>query len=561
MLCSYIDFCIEGKIEWLISDVSYLILLRRLPFSISLFSRRPLLISDTPFSLLSYCICHLIFLQVNQTFKASLVEQVSYFFRNHPIDFYIDISNGTTVTCNFFPGMSVTTIIKDKKLKGSNTYTVETSASVYATCDNRLSMPVTSNTISLQLKEVPETMLNFSLELSDSIVKAGDSLYLLLIFKQGNEMSCNVTSATAAISRTLAYSDLLPLQESHGSGGKAYRIGISTGVFSLNHRIDAACRNVISQVKGNITLQVQEAVSVLSLRLPSFLCYNRTLNVLANATKGRPLHKAFFINSVKYLDFYSASGTPNVFSVNSSSYGVPGWKQLKVRAWNDVSSVESFASVRIATNTTSVSVVVNFTMSSYQALGVRPDAFLPARERINFTAVVKPVTDGLIYNWSINGNMTRASTILPHWDFNFTRPGSYLVVLAVDGCNDTVYQQWYTVLEPVLDFAVNINPHPVVLVNASVFFNITIPANSYCMKSFLGVGNTMLSECRRDSLSDPFCNFTSSTCQRVMAYNRSGNYSLNFTASNPLYARIKTVTLVAKACYDPKFALQGEWRC
>lgn len=447
----------------------------------------------------------------------------------------------------------------DKEFKGTITYPASSAStlSVYATCDNRLLMPVTSNTIAIELKEVPEAMANFSLQLSNDIIQVGYSTDLLIIFTQGNQMSCNITSSTANIFGQFSYSELVARQETYSSAGKAYRIGILTTVFSLQHQVHVLCRNLLNEFKGNVTLQAQEPITGLASGIPSLLCYNDTLDVSVTAAQGRPVYKSLFINFTKYADFYSVDGSSNSFSADSSMYGDPGWKEVKVRAWNNVSNSESTGVVRIARNVTSLSVIANFTMSSPQALTRRPANHLPVRERIDFSAIVVPFDNGYFYNWSINVNLTSASTTTPNWSYTFLNAGTYLLTVVVDGCNNFVYHNYFTVLEPVEDFQVIINPYPVALVNSQVSINITIPSNSECMELYFGTGNETLSRCRNDTFYGFLCTFATASCQKSVKFTASGNYSLNFTATNGLYARVKTVDLMAKACQSPKIQIEG----
>ena len=498
---------------------------------------------------------------MNQTFKDSLIEAVPYYFKNHPIDLYVDVTNGTTVSCSIQPfGFAMSAVVQNRQYKLTHTFTTTDSDtySIYARCTNRLLTNLDSGSINIELREVPERIANFSLEMPNNIVRISTSFDLLIVFMKGNYMNCSITSSTAGISPLIySYSDLVARQESHTSGGKAYRIKTSTSVISINHQLDVICRNVLDEVKGNVTFQAQQLVSGLALNLPPLLCHNETLSVAVATTGGSPLYKSLSIDSHKYLDFYSANGSANVFTVASWMYGDPGLKQITVRTWNDISSTTATSYVRIARNVTSLSVIVNFTMSSPQALARRPGNYLPVQERINFTAVVIPAVQGFIYNWSLNGNLSNASTAAPTWFYTFSDAGTYLLRLVVGGCRNTVYQRYFTVLEPVKDFVVTINPSPVVLVGSPALINVTIPANSDCIESYLGLGNATFTRCRNDSLSGQFCNFSSSVCQISLPYSVSGNYSLNFTASNRLYARSKAVTLVAKACSVPKIFAQG----
>ena len=482
-----------------------------------------------------------------------------YYFKNYPIDFYVDVENGTSVSCYVNPHISTSNVVADRRFKGTKTYSAKSSntMSFYARCSNRLTVSARSPSINIELREIPEIMTNFSLELPTKIVRVGKSFYLLIVFMKGNNMTCNVSSTTAGISYTYAYTQLTARQISHASGGKAYKVWMSTSVFSLNHQIDVICRNVRNEVKGNISFQAQELVAGLVLTLPTLLCYNETLVVTGTTSRGRPIFASLYINGTKHLEHNSPNGSSIVLHVPSSMYGEPGWKEIMVRARNNLSSTERFAQVRVTRNVTALSVVANFTISSHQALDRRPANLLPINERIDFTALVIPSIEGFVYNWSINGSWSNASNSTPYWNYTFNSAGTYLLTLVVSGCNSLVYQKYFTILEPVRDFEVKIDPYPVVLASGLFSVNVTIPPNSDCMLGYFGQTDTNFTRCRNDSFRGVFCNFSSALCYTTMSFNRSGNFSLNFTASNGLYARVKTYFLVAKSCSKPMVIVQG----
>ena len=487
-----------------------------------------------------------------------------YYFKNYPIDFYVNVENGTSVSCVVNTNLhasaiSTSVVVADRKFRGTRTYLSGGSSmiSFNARCSNRLLLSAASPAIAVELREIPETMTNFSLELSAKVVRVGELFHLLIIFTKGNEMSCNITSLTGGISLSYTYAQLIARQQGHRSGGKAYKILMQTNAFSLDHQINVTCRSVLNEVQGSVRLQAQEPVSGLALNLPTILCHNETLNVTATTSQGQPIFRSLFINSTKLLKFYAIDGSSNVFLVPPSMYGEPGLKEVTVEAWNNVSTLERLARVRVARNVTAVSVLVNFTISSDQGLERRPINLLPVRERIDFTANVVPSVDGFVYSWSINGNLSNASTTTPHWNYTFISAGAYLLTLVVSGCDSFVYQRYYTVLEPVEDFQVNVQPYPVVLVSSSFSVNVTIPSNSDCMVAYLGRTNMTFTRCRNDSLGGLFCNFSSAMCYEMMSFGLSGSYSLNLTASNGLYARFKTLNITAKSCSNPKISLQG----
>ena len=484
---------------------------------------------------------------------------MSYYFKNYPIDFYVDVENGTSVTCQVNPSISTSAVVVDRRFKGTQTYSASSinSMSFYASCSNHLTVSARSPSINIELREIPEAMTNFSLELPKKIMRVGQSFYLFIVFMKGNNMTCNITSLTAGIFRTYAYSQLTARQRSHSSGGKAYWILMTSSHFSLNHQIDVTCRNVRNEVKGNITFQEQELIAHLALSLPTLLCYNETLIVTVSTSRGRPIFETLYINGTKHLEYYSANGSSIIFPVHPSMYGEPGWKKIMVQARNNLSSSERFAQVRVARNVTAVSVVANFTISSHQGLDRRPANLLPVNEQIDFTALVVPNIEGFVYNWSINGDWSSASNNTPYWNYTFQNAGTYLLKLVVNGCNSLAYQQYFTILEPVGDFEVKISPYPVVLASGSFSVNVTIPPNSDCMLAYFGQTSKNFTRCRNDSYRGVFCNFSSAVCYTTMSFNLSGNFSLNFTASNGLYARLKTFFLVAKSCSTPKIIVKG----
>ena len=480
-----------------------------------------------------------------------------YYFKNYPIDFYINVKNGTTVSCHVHDGASAIALVTDRYFKATRTYASGSRVSVYASCSNRLQLAATSSSITIDLKEVPEIMTNFSLELPTKIMRVGQSFDMLIAFVNGNEMTCNITSITAGISITYPYSQLVARQEIHNSGGKAYRITLSTSVFSLTHQLDVVCRNVRNEVKGSVTFQSEEPVTNLGLILPKFLCFNETLPVSVTTSQGRPLLGSLYINGTKHLEYYSANGSTNVFRVQAVMYGEPGWKEVVIRAGNNISNVEKSAQVRVARNVTGLSVLVNFTISSSQALDRRPTNLLPINELINFTALVIPRAKGYLYRWIIDGNVAVVLKNTSYWHYTFNTSGKHLLELEVFGCNNFTYHQYFTILEPVRDFLVTIHPYPVVLAAAPYSVDVAIPSNSDCIVGYFGQANTTITRCRNDSLNGIFCNFSSAVCNKVTSFHVSGNYSLRITSSNGLYARSKTYNLIAKSCKSPTISVQG----
>ena len=480
-----------------------------------------------------------------------------YYFKNYPIDFYIDVKNGTTVSCYVHSGASASVLVTDRYFKATRTYASGSRVSVYARCSNRLHVTARSSSITIDLKEVPEAMTNFSLELPTKIVRVGQSFHLLIAFVNGNEMTCNITSITDGTSITYLYSQLVARQESHNSVGKAYRITLSTSVFSLAHQLDVVCRNVRNEVKGSVAFQAEEPVTNLGLSLPKLLCFNETLPVRIITSQGRPLLSSLYINGTKHLEYYSENGSFNVFRVQRVMYGEPGWKEIVIRAGNNISAAEKSARLRVARNITGLSLLVNFTISSNQALERRPANLLPINETVNFTASVIPRAEGYSYRWSINGNMSVVFENTSYWQYAFDTSGKHLLELEVFGCNNFTYRQYFTVLEPVKDFLVTIRPYPVVLVAAPFSVSVAIPSNSDCIVGYFGQANTTITRCRNDSLNGTFCDFSSAVCNKVTSFLVSGNYSVKITSSNGLYARLKAYNLVAKSCKSPTITVQG----
>ena len=458
--------------------------------------------------------------------------------------------------------LKLNTIKADREYKGSYTYSApgDITSTVTGRCSNRLNVPsvLTTPTV-LQLKLIPEAMTNFSLELSNNLVQTGQAFQIRLIFLQGNKMSCNISASTAAIFNTFTYAQLLGYQQAHTLGRKAYVIGLATNVFSFSHRIDVICRNILGQVQSSVNFQAQLRMTGISMNLPSFLCYNSTLLVQTTLTQGRPVYKTLSVDTQEKDKFQSDNITANVFSILQNMYGESGWKTVLVRAWNNVSSIQTSGSIRIARNVTVLAVLTNFTMSSSQALPARHADYLPMLERINFTAIVSPNTSGFIYNWSINGSVSISEqTTGPYWFFTFPSTGSFLFKLVVDGCNDYVYQKTFEVLEPVKDFSLTITPFPVVVVNKTVSLNFTPPANCECVQVDFNNGSPLADQCRSGGSHSVGCNPMFTDCRTTTIYRNRGNVTLKVTASNKLYALQKNLSIVAKTCYNPVINVQGE---
>ncbi|XP_065069836.1 uncharacterized protein LOC135694887 isoform X2 [Rhopilema esculentum] len=504
-------------------------------------------------------------LRVNQTFKSELIEPVSYYFINKPIDFYLDIQNGTSLQCHVtipsYGFVKMNTIKADREFKGSYTYSAvgDITSTVTGRCSSRLNVAYVYTTPTvLQLKLIPEAMTNFSLELSNNLVQTGQSFQIRLIFLQGNKMSCNISASTAAIFNTFTYTQLLGYQQAHTLGRKAYVIGLATNLFSFSHRIDVVCRNILGQVQSSVNFQAQLRMAGISMNLPSFLCYNSTLLVPTTLTQGRPVYKTLSVDTQVKENFQSDNITANVFSIYPYMYGESGWKTVLVRAWNNVSSMQTSGSIRIARNVTVLAVLTNFTMSSPQALPARHADYLPMLERINFTAIVSPNANGFIYHWSINGSVSVSEqTTGPYWFFTFPSTGSFLFKLVVDGCNDYVYQKTFEVLEPVKDFSLAITPFPVVVVNKTVSLNFTPPANCECVQVDFDNGSPLAEQCRMGRSHSAGCNPMFTDCRTTTIYRNRGNLTVKVTASNKLYVLQKSLSIVAKTCYNPVVIVQG----
>ena len=370
-------------------------------------------------------------------------------------------------------------------------------------------------------------------------------------------MACNITSVSAGILKRLTYTELLTYQQSYTLGRKAYVLPLSTNIASKSHHINVICRNVISEVNNNISIQAQVPIADLSINFARFLCHNDTFNVATTLSQGTLIYKFLAIDSVPVLDSYSDNVTSSMFAISPKLYGSPGWKQVTVRAWNNVSSLTSTAAVRIAENITGLNVLINFTMSSSQALGNRPDFIVPVHECINFTAVVSPNASGYLYNWSINSNGTQVQTTDRFWFYNFTTLGKHTLNLTVDGCNKLSYSAVLTVLSPVDDFPVTLNPFPIAVVNKTVLLTLTVPAHSECMQFDFGDGTAAARRCKQDSIITHECDIPFAKCAPYHVFGSSGNYTISVTASSALYALRKEFHVTAKSCHKPVIHIQG----
>lgn len=448
--------------------------------------------------------------------------------------------------------------VPDRIFNYTSSFTSSTfSARVFGFCSNRINIPEVRLDVTIHLKWLPEVISNFSLELDNRITSNGSSFNLYLIFSKGNNMGCNVTSISAGILKRLTYTELLTYQQSYTLGRKAYVLPLSTNVASRSHRLDVICRNVISEVISNISLQVQVPIADLNINLSRVLCYNDTLYVATKLSQGTFIYKSLAIDSFPVLKSYSDNMTSSMFAVSPKLYGSPGWKNVTVRAWNNVSASTSAAAVRIAENITGLDMLINFTMSSSQALGSRPDFVVPVHEWINFTAVVSPNASGYLYSWGLNGNATQVQTANKFWSYYFTTVGKHTLNVTVDGCNKLSYEAVLTVLSPVNDFPVTINPFPMAVVNKTVLLTLTVPAHSECMQFDFGDGTAVAKRCKKDQIITHECDIPFAKCAPYHVFRLSGNYTISVTASNALYARRKEFHLAAKSCYKPVIHMQG----
>ncbi len=431
-------------------------------------------------------------------------------------------------------------------------------------CWNRLNIPPLNIAgSSIEVREIPEQMTNFSLALSKQIVSINENFYIYLVFLKGNHMNCSVSSSSSGISQHLTYNQLIAYQQSYSNGRKAYRLFLSTNVFSLAHRIDVVCRNVWEELSDNVTFQAQIPVSGISMTVGSLVCFGDSFDVSSSLLAGAPIHKALYIDSIQIipLDYYSINVTSNTFPLLPMAYGAAGRKNIHVRAWNDVSSLTSSTSVvRIAKTITILSdVTENFTLTSLQAKTVRPRHVLPASKVIVFAALVTPNADGYDYRWMID-NVQIALGTAPTWSRTFSTPGQYKFKLIVDGCNSKTYEQNMTVVSPIEDFSLSYIPSPEVVVNKSATISITNARQSECLQLDFGDLSTPMMHCKNyTTSSDLDCFTVGSVCQITHVYTKRGNFTVKVTASNELYERSKEIVLVAKTCYNPTLSVQGKF--
>ena len=484
----------------------------------------------------------------------------------------IDRQNGTSTVCqvSISETLGLTTWYNtiaagSKSFSYNHTFVSlgDTTSLIGGRCWNRLNLPiVVLAPVTIDVRQAPKPMTNFSLELSKPIVQTGESFYLYVIFLNGTHMNCSVISTSAGISHNFIYDNLVAFQQVYSNSRKAYRLTFSSAVFSLGHRIDVVCRNILKEVAANITIQVQIPVSGISSDVPSFACFGPSFLAKYFLTQGAPIHKKLFIDSVQKSDYYSVHGKDNNFTVTSGLYGASGVKSIHSISWNDVSSLTSKTKqIRIAKTILSVTVNFTFTLTSSQALSARPLHVVPTSEWVFFTMFVTPAAAGYIYHWSMNGPVVDfGQTVGTAGQYIFSTPGAYSFRVVTDGCNNFTYDANLTVNSPIEDFSVYFSPTPEVVVNKTVLIYIAVAVNSECLKLDFGDGSAVISHCNASSDASELksCFVANAVCQVSHVYRARGNFTIKVTASNGLFERIKETLLVAKTCYDPILTVQGK---
>ena len=132
--------------------------------------------------------------QLNQTFKQELIEPVSHYFKDKPVDIYIDVAKGTSLSCTITISdqtseafvMAVVQI--DKIFLKTFTFGSpgDTFPNITATCQNRLNfrnaiLPSTQ----FDFRQIPQPLTNFSVTLSSLVISTIDSLTLKMVLATG----------------------------------------------------------------------------------------------------------------------------------------------------------------------------------------------------------------------------------------------------------------------------------------------------------------------------------------------------------------------------------------
>ena len=424
--------------------------------------------------------------QINQTFKENLIEQVPYFFKNHSIIFHYKIQNGTSVQCyvsinetstnssiNVSPSNVVSTLVSvtNKTFYVSHVFTStgDSFVNISLKCWNRLNLPdVLLFTTNIEVQKTPEIMTNFTLDVNKRILNSSEPFYLFLIFQTGDRMNCNVTSNSTGLTQSYTYKQLASNEQIYTGSRKAYRLQVNADSLLPTLLLHVKCRNVFNEVNSNITVDLLP-IPILGLKMSvkDFNCHGPPLIILRNVTQGSPIYDSVYINSVKIFERVNYRMNETL-ALEPSAYGAPGWKNITLRSWNRYGAVSSKTrQIRMAVTIIDLNVNISFDLSSSQALSTRPNLTLPVTEKVNFTAMVSPNASGYIYNWTING--FTVSTDVNDWQYTFPVIGTYRFQLTVDGCNDFIYDRNLTVISPIDDFNISVDPFPESVVSQPIF--------------------------------------------------------------------------------------------
>ena len=374
-------------------------------------------------------------------------------------------------------------------------------------------------------------------------------------------MNCSVNSTSASILQSYSYSTLLTTQTTLSNGHKRYHATYSSLPYSPSHMIQVTCRNILTEVRGERSLEVQIPISGVDLTVPNFACFGTTFSVISSITLGKPVAKELLIDSIKKLEYPSSTTNDNTFSVTSSKYASPGFKGISVSVWNTVSPVQqtSTQNIRIAKTITNLDLKVDFNISSPQGLPDRPSLVVPANEIVTFTALVTPADVGYYYHWSIEGPSTAsASQSVTTFSYIFTSVGSWKLRLVGDGCNNITIERNLTVVAPISDFSLVSDPTPETMVNKTTLIRAQYAAYAYCLELDFGDDSAHSSNCKNNTGDHPLNCFTFGMyCSVNHVYDRNGVFTVKFTASNDLFKLKKQVNVTAKSCYNPVIEVIG----
>ena len=416
-------------------------------------------------------------MKVVQAFKSQLIQTVPHLFKNHPVDFNFKIENGTSVVCNVTIDevpvnsstnsvpqrvVSETINVSNKKFAITHNFTSseDSNINVTCTCWNRLFYPVVHLPVtSFNVRRVPESMENFSLNVSKRALNNSETFQLFIFLEKGEDMTCNVTLNSTKIPQSYTYDQLLQTEAAASNSRKSYTIDVIAHSVTPNLLIAVTCKNVWNEFQGNVTVTVVEvAVEGLTIDLDDFLCYGSPMLIKRNVTRGSPINDIVYINGVNVSNTMTFEEN-TILSLDHSLYGVAGVKEISVESSNSVNSLQSpRKQVKVAMTITNIDVLMNFTLSSPQGLPQRPALTLPVADRVSFTAILTPQANGYIYNWSINGTIGESNNSF--WSYSFPTVGSYIFRLSVTGCHEFVFQRNIAVISPIGNFEVKTDPSP-----------------------------------------------------------------------------------------------------